>query len=216
MDVRFFIDTGEVEHVREAVESGVVQAVASNPQKLVATNKTREKFIEEVRQFTEVPIAVQAIKTTAPEIVQEAMYLSGLSKNVVVKIATNQEGIKAIIELVPQGVLTNSTLMFSPSQALVAGLAGSPYISPFVGRARDNAADGIRELAEMRRLYDAWGIKTKIIAASIKDVRQAIDSIFAGVDAVAIPYKVFKDLFTHPLTRDGFDKFVEHWTTMVE
>ena len=208
MDIRLSIDSGDIEEIKEAIDSGVVQGVATNPNKLALSRKSREEIIEEIRKFSEVPIAVMAVKTTTEEIIKEATYLSGLSKNIAVKIATNQQGIKAITELAPRGILTNATLIFSASQALMAGLAGSAYISPFVGRARDTGADGISVLAEVRRIYDTYGIKSKVIAASIKDVRQVIDSILVGADMVAVPYKVFKEMFIHPLTREGLDKFL--------
>ena len=214
MDVRLFIDSGDIDEIREAIESGVVQGVATNPNKLALAGISRESIIEKIRKFTDGPIAVQSIKTKAQEIIKEVEYLSGLSKNIAVKIATDQEGVKAIKELAPKGIWTNSTLIFSAAQALMAGLAGSPFISPFIGRARDHGSDGIALLREIRSIYDSYGIKSKVIAASIKDVRQVIDSIIAGADMVAVPYKVFKDMFTHPLTKEGLGQFLADWAKM--
>ena len=214
MNPRLFIDSGDIEEIREAMESGIIYGMATNPNKLSMAGITRERIIEQIRRFTDGPIAVQSVSTTAPEIVKEAEYLSGLNKNIAVKIVSSQEGIKAVSQLAPEGIWTNATLIFSASQALAAGLAGSPFISPFVGRARDNGTDGITLLSEIRAIYDSYGIESKVIAASIKDVRQLIESVLAGADMVAIPYKVFKDLFTHPLTQSGLDQFLSDWSKM--
>ncbi len=208
MDVRLFIDSSNVEEVREAVESGIVGGVATNPNKCRLSGKSVEKVVEEIRKFFDGPISVQALGKTAGELIERAKELNKLSKNLAIKIPTNQEGIKAVKELVAQGIATNATLIFNPAQGLAAGLAGSPLISPFVGRARAVGGDGIETIAQIRKMYDRYQISTKIIAASIKDVGQVIDSIIAGADMVAVPYGVFKDVFRHPLTEEGIKNFI--------
>jgi transaldolase len=129
----------------------------------------------------------------------------------------NRIGLPAIRPLVADGVRTNATLLFNPAQALLAGQAGSPYISPFIGRARMVGSDGIEAIAQIRRLYDAWGIdRTLIIGASIKDVQQAIDVILAGAHCIAVPFAVFSGMMDHPLTERGFELFAAEFTQVTE
>lgn len=126
-----------------------------------------------------------------------------------VKVVADKTGLPAIKPLVAEGVRTNATLIFNPAQALMAGLAGSPFISPFIGRARMAGSDGIDEIARMRELYDAWDItETCIIGASIKDVEQAIEVVLAGAHAVAVPFAVFEAMMAHPLTEQGYAGFM--------
>jgi TalC/MipB family fructose-6-phosphate aldolase len=132
-----------------------------------------------------------------------------MGPHVAVKVTANKVGLTALKQLVPEGVQTNATLIFNPAQALLAGLAGSPFISPFVGRAKMAGADGIAAVRQMRQMYDAWDIRhTRIIGASIKDVEQVIQVILAGAHCVAIPFPVFEAMMSHPATAHGLEKFL--------
>ena len=208
---RMFLDTADIGEIRDAVGTGIVDGVATNPEKLKLAGLGREEVIEQIRSFFDGPIAVEAVGVTADEIEKEALRLSGLSSAVAVKIPANYEGIKAVSRLAPQGVLTNATLIFNPGQGLAAGLARSPFISPFVGRARMAGHDGISTIGDIRRCYDAFGIDTCIIAASIKDVQQVIESIKAGAHSVAVTYPVFRAMLSHPATEAGIQGFQEDW-----
>lgn len=208
IQLRLFIDSADVEEIREAIKSGVVAGIAVNPGKVAQTKRPLSEIVSEIRQFFDGPMSVQGIAEKADDIVQEAQRLNKLSHSLVIKVPVNKEGIKAIKTLVPLGVKTNATLIFSPTQGLVAGLANSPFISPFVGRATDIAFDGIGVIRQIRSLYDKYNISTKIIAASIKNAKQVVDSIIAGADMVAVPFQVFESLFHHPLTVKGIEQFV--------
>jgi len=208
---RLFLDTADVEQIREAVKTGIVDGVATNPEKLKLAGIEPRDAVSEIRSFFDGPIALEAIGSTAEELEESALNLSELSSDIAVKIPANYEGLKAISKLVPQGVATNATLIFNPGQGLAAGLAGSPFISPFVGRARMAGQDGISTIADIRRCYDAFGIASCIIAASIKDVRQVIESIKAGAHAVAVTYPVFRAMMNHPATEAGMQGFLEDW-----
>lgn len=213
IQLRLFIDTAEVEEIREAVKTGVVAGIAMNPGKIAQTGRKTEEIVSEIREFFAGPISVQGIDEKAEDIVKEAKRLAKLSHDIVIKVPVNEEGIKAIRELVPLGVKTNATLIFSPTQGLLAGLANSPFISPFVGRATDVGGDGIETISQIKTLFQQYDISTKIIAASIKNVKQVVDSIIAGADMVAVPWGVLKSMFYHPLTAEGIEKFVSAWRT---
>lgn len=205
---RLFIDTAELEEIRAAVATGLVNGVATNPNKIAQSGKTYRQVLDEIREVFDGPVAFQAMGGTTREIMEHAREIHAMDPLLAVKIVANETGIPAIAPLVAEGVRTNATLMFNPAQALMAGLAGSTYISPFVGRARMTGSDGIEAIARMRRLYDAWGIeKTIIVGASIKDVQQVIDVILAGAHAVAVPYSVFRGMMDHPLTERGVEGF---------
>lgn len=205
---RIFLDTAELAEIKDAVSTGLVDGIATNPNKIALSGKTYRQVLDEIRQFFKGPIAFQAMGNTTEEIIKHALEIHKMDPLLAVKVVANRIGMPAIKPLVAEGVRTNTTLMFNPTQALLAGLAGSPFISPFIGRARMVGGDGIAEIAEMRKLYDAWGItKTLIIGASIKDVKQVIDVILAGAHCVAVPYAVFVAMMEHPLTELGYQHF---------
>lgn len=208
LQLRLFIDSADVDEIRKTVKSGVVAGLAMNPGKIAQTKRPLPEIVSEIREFFDGPMSVQGIAEKADDIVQEAQELNKLSDNLVIKVPVNIEGIKAIKILVPLGVKTNATLIFSPTQGLVAGLANSPFISPFVGRATDIGHDGIETIRQIKILFQQYNISTKIIAASIKNVKQVVDSIIAGADMVAVPPAVFQSMFYHPLTAEGIEKFV--------
>ena len=207
MKFRIFLDTVDTGEIRDAVSTGIVAGIATNPNKMALAGKNYEEVVSEITSFFEGPIAVEAISACADDIVIEAQKLSKLGPNMAIKIPANKEGIKAISRLVPMGINTNATLIFSPAQALAAGLAGSPFISPFIGRATNYGHNGIELFKDIRAIYDAYSIKSIVIAASIKNIRDAINAVIAGADSLALTYEVFEQLFQHPLTDIGIKDF---------
>ncbi|NLG24291.1 MAG: fructose-6-phosphate aldolase [Clostridiales bacterium] len=214
MSYRIFLDTADVSQIRDAVSTGIVAGIATNPNKMARAGRRYEDVVAEIRTFFDGPIAVEAISTETDAIVAEALQLSNMAKNLAIKIPATKQGIAAISRLVPQGVTTNATLIFNPGQALAAGLAGSPFISPFIGRAQRYGADGLAIFRDIRRVYDALGIKTCVIAASIRQVRDAIDAVIAGADSLALTYEVFCQLFEHPLTDWGIEAFARDYRSI--
>jgi transaldolase len=209
---RIFLDTAELREIKEAVETGLVDGVATNPNKIAQSGKSYREVLDEIREVFDGPIAFQAMGATTEDIIRHALDIHKMDPGLAVKVAADKTGLPAIRPLVAEGVRTNATLIFNPAQALLAGLAGSPFISPFVGRARMTGSDGIEAIARMRELYDAWGIKdTCIIGASIKDVEQVIDVILAGAHSVAVPYVVFQGMMSHPLTAQGLAHFASEF-----
>ena len=212
MAYRIFLDTADIGEIRDAVSTGIVAGIATNPNKIAQTGRKYEAVVEEISSFFEGPIAVEAVSATCADIVPEAERLSKLGPSIAEKIPANKEGIKAVSILVPRGIITNATLIFNPGQALAAGLAGSPFISPFIGRVTACGYDGIQLFREIRSIYDAYGIKSVVIAASIKNVRDAVEAVLAGADSLALTFEVFEQLFYHPLTDIGIANFLEDYT----
>lgn len=214
MDYRIFLDTANVDEIRDAVSTGIVAGIATNPNKMAQVGRKYEDVVAEIRSFFDGPIAVEAISTRSEDIVEEALRLSAMAKNIVIKIPANKEGIRAISRLVPQGVVTNATLIFNPGQALAAGLAGSPFISPFIGRSTYYGQNGLTLFEDIRAIYDAYDIHSVVIAASIKNVRDAIDAVRAGADSLALTYEIFNQLFSHYLTEQGIEKFTADYNAI--
>ena len=212
---RIFIDTADVAQIKEAVSTGLVDGVATNPQKVAESGKSYRQVVEGIRKFFAGPIAVQAVGHSVEEICACARRLHQIDPLLAIKITANRNGLAAVKILVPEGVRTNATLMFNPMQALLAGLAGSPFISPFVGRANMAGFDGIANIRKMRQLLDAFELRnTCLIAASLKDVDQVIESILAGAHAVAVTFPIFEAMCEHPLTTDGLESFIKNYQTI--
>jgi transaldolase len=204
---RIFIDTANLEELKEAVSTGIVDGIATNPEKIAATGKGYREVVSAIREFYKGPIAVQSMGKTASEITEHALKLHSMDSNLAVKVTCNMEGIKAIGELVPKGVRTNCTLIYSPSQGLAAGLARSTFVSPFIGRSEMAGYDGIELIRKIRNMYDSYGIDTCIVAASIKSVRQVTESVLAGAHAIAVTWPVFTQMIHHPMTEHGYRGF---------
>lgn len=214
MAYRLFLDTANVREIEDALSTGIVDGIATNPNKMAQVGRKYEDVIKDIRSIFDGPVAVEAISTKAEDIVEEAQRLSAMSKNMVIKIPGNKEGIKAISKLVPLGVLTNCTLIANPGQALAAGLAGSPFISPFISRVDYMGHDGMQLFRDVRKMYDFYKIQSCVISASIKNCYDAIQSIIAGADAIAITYEVFNQLFEHPVTAQGIERFTADYNSV--
>jgi transaldolase len=206
---RVFLDCADVREIEQAMRSGVLSGIATNSSKVAEMGKTVEAVYREIRSIFDGPVAVQAVGGTAEELIRHARQLDGLGPNTVVKIPTTGEGVRAISQLVREGIQTNATLIFRPSQALAAALAGTPIISPFIGRANDMGLDGVETIAKIRKVYDAFGLDPLVIAASVRTVEQVVESIIAGADSVAVRYEIFVEMLNHPLTDVGLAQFME-------
>ena len=213
--LRIVLDTADVSQIKDAVSTGLIDAIATNPSKVAQAGKSYRQVVEEIRKFFEGLIMVQAVGETTEEICDCARRLHQIDPLLMIKITANKMGLAAVKIVVPEGVRTNATLIFNPTQALLAGLAGSTSVSVFVGRARMCGYDGIETIRKVRQLFDAFELKdTDIAACSIKDVEQVIDSIIAGAHIVAVPLNVFEAMCEHPLTNNGLDAFIEDYKTI--
>lgn len=214
MDYRIFLDTADVRQIEEALKTGIIAGIATNPNKMATVGRKYEDVIKDIRTIFDGPIAVEALSRKSEDIIEEAQRLVQIADNLVVKVPVNTEGIKAISTLVPMGINTNATLIFQPGQALAAGLAGSPFISPFISRATYVGQDGLDLFRKIRKIYDFYKIDSVVIAASIRNANDAIESILAGADSLALTYEVFEQLMHHPLTEEGIDRFIRDYSTV--
>jgi len=214
--MKLFIDTANVDDIREANELGVICGVTTNPS-LIA--KEGRDFIEVVKEITSIvdgPISAEVISLEADGMVKEAEELIKKinNKNLVIKLPMCAEGLKACKRLTAMGVKTNVTLIFSAAQALLAAKAGATFVSPFVGRVDDIDWDGISLISEIAEMFAIHGIQSEIISASIRTARQATESAMAGAHIATVPYKVIKQMIEHPLTKAGIEKFLKDWETV--
>ncbi len=212
--MKLFIDTANVDEIKLANELGVISGVTTNPS-LVA--KEGRDFVEVVKEITEIvngPISAEVISMQAEEMVKEAneLYQTINNDNLVIKIPMCAEGLKATKQLTEKGIKTNVTLIFSTAQALLAAEAGATYVSPFVGRLDDIGYEGIDLVKDIVEIFRKYGIKTKIIAASIRSSTHVIEVARAGSDIATVPYKIIESMIRHPLTDNGIQRFLSDWT----
>jgi transaldolase len=207
--MKFFIDTGMVEEIKEAANWGIIDGVTTNPSLIAKTGRTQSDVIKEICSLINGPISAEVISTDKEGMLKEASEIAKWHDNVVIKLPLTVDGIAACKNLTEQGVKTNITLCFSPNQALLAAKAGATYISPFIGRLDDNGHDGMALIEEIRTIYDNYGYQTQILAASIRHATHVRDAALVGADVITAPYKVIKSLYGHPLTDNGLEAFLK-------
>ena len=209
--MKFFIDTANIEEIKKAWELGVINGVTTNPS-LISKEKTEPvALFKEICAIVDGPISAEVIGTKADEMVKEAENLVKIHENIVVKIPMIEEGLKAVKRLTAAGIKTNVTLIFSPSQALLAAKAGATYVSPFVGRLDDISHNGMDIVADIQTIYKNYDFDTEIIVASIRNPLHVIEAALIGADIATIPYSVIGQLIKHPLTDIGLEKFLKDW-----
>lgn len=206
--MEFFLDTGIVEEIREAVQLGIVDGVTTNPSLIAKTGRKQEDVIKEICGIIDGPISAEVIATDFTGMIKEGEELSKIHKNVVIKLPLTEAGIAACKHFSDKKIKTNVTLCFSVNQALLAAKAGATYISPFVGRLDDIGQSGNDLLAEIRSLYDIYGFQTKILAASIRHPAHVREAALLGADVGTMPLNVVKALYKHPLTDKGLEAFL--------
>ena len=210
--MEFFIDTANLDEIREINKWGILSGVTTNPS-LIAKEGDVD-FKEVISQITEIvpgPISAEVISTDAEGMIEEARDLAEIAENIVVKIPMTSEGMKAVSTLSKEGIKTNVTLVFSANQALIAAKSGATYVSPFIGRLDDIGHDGMQVVRDISEMFSTYGLDTKIIAASIRHPRHVLLSAKAGSDIATVPYDVLKKMIKHPKTEEGIDKFLADW-----
>lgn len=206
-----FIDTANINEIKEALSWGVIDGVTTNPTLVAKENRPVEELLKEICFLVSGPISAEAISQDSKGMVEEARQLSKIAKNIVVKIPLIKEGLKAVKVLSLEGIKTNVTLCFSPSQALLAAKAGADYISPFIGRLDDISQVGMDLIREIKQIYSNYGFKTKIIVASIRNPLHVVDAALIGADIATVPFAVIEQLIKHPLTDIGVQRFLEDY-----
>lgn len=212
--MEFFLDTANIEEIREINSLGVISGVTTNPSLIAKEKGDLEKTLREIASIVDGPISGEVIGSGHKEMVKEGKMLSKIHKNIVIKIPMTYDGLKAVKELTGLGIKTNVTLIFSSSQALLAARAGATYVSPFLGRVDDIGWNGLSLVKEIKEIFTFHNIQTKIIAASIRNPIHVIESARGGADIGTVPPSVIKQLIKHPLTDIGIKKFEEDWKSI--
>jgi transaldolase len=210
--MKFFIDTADLSEIKEANEMGVLDGVTTNPSLMKkAGNVNFHEHIYRICEIVDGDVSAEVTATDYAGILAEGRTLARIHKNVVVKVPLILEGIKAIKTFTGEGIRTNCTLCFSPTQALIAAKAGATYISPFVGRLDDISTNGMDLIRQIVTIYKNYGLKTQVLAASIRHPMHVVESAMAGAHVGTMPLSVIKSLLTHPLTENGLAKFLSDW-----
>ncbi|MGD8426607.1 MAG: fructose-6-phosphate aldolase [Balneolaceae bacterium] len=210
--MKFFIDTADLDEIREANELGVLDGVTTNPSLCAKIGVADfEGHISKICNIVEGDVSAEVVSTEYEDIMAEARHLAAIADNVVVKVPLIKDGIKAIRSLSDEGIRTNCTLCFSATQALLAAKAGATYISPFIGRLDDISDDGMQLIADVVTIYDNYGYETEVLAASIRHPMHVLESARLGADVATMPLKVIDQLLQHPLTDRGLEKFLADW-----
>lgn len=211
--MKIFIDTANIDEIRDAATLGVIDGVTTNPSLIAKEGKKLEDVIGEICALVDGPISgeIKATTTKWEDMVAEGKEIAKFHKNMVVKIPMTKDGLIAVKELTKLGIKTNVTLVFSVNQALLAAKAGATFVSPFVGRLDDISEDGLQLIYDIVNVFTNYDIKTEIIAASIRHPMHAVECAKAGADIATIPYKVIMQMIKHPLTDQGIEKFVNDY-----
>ncbi len=209
--MKFFIDTAKIEEIKEAASLGILDGVTTNPSLVSKTGKDFRKLLDEILEIVDGPVSAEVIATDYEGIVKEGKDLSKIHRNIVVKVPLIREGLKAVKTLSEEGVKTNVTLCFSPSQALLAAKAGASYISPFVGRLDDISTNGMDLISQIVQIYRNYSYETEVLVASIRHPLHLVEAALMGADVCTMPFDVINKLFNHPLTDVGLDKFLNDW-----
>ncbi|QVK21515.1 fructose-6-phosphate aldolase [Mycoplasmatota bacterium] len=205
--MKLFIDTANIEEIREVAEMGVVCGVTTNPSLIAKEGRDLVEVIKEISGLVDGPISGEVMSDDHLGMIEEAEVISKIHKNIVVKIPMTQEGLKAVKVLSKRNIKTNVTLVFSATQALLASRAGATYVSPFVGRLDDISHDGIELVSQIADIYEIHQINTEIISASIRNPNHVIESALAGANIATVPYRILMQCLKHPLTDKGIEKF---------
>ncbi|UCE91015.1 MAG: fructose-6-phosphate aldolase [Methanobacteriota archaeon] len=209
--MKIFIDTANIEHIREVNSWGILDGVTTNPSLVAKEGLEFEGVLREICSIVDGDISAEAVSMNSEEMIEEARGLSKMHRNVVVKIPMTSEGLKAVKVLSAEGVRTNVTLVFSANQALMAAKAGATYVSPFVGRLDDINHTGMDLVRDIVEIFGLHGFETQVIAASIRHPLHVTEAALAGAHVATIPYEVLKKMLRHNLTDVGIDKFLKDW-----
>lgn len=207
--MKFFIDTANIDEIRDANEMGVICGVTTNPSLIAKEGRDFKQVIAEIASIVDGPISgeVKATTVNAEGMIAEGKEIAKIHKNMVVKIPMTKEGLKACKELTAKGIKTNITLVFTANQALLAARAGAAYVSPFLGRLDDISQAGIDLIRDITEIFSLYGLDTQVIAASIRNPVHVTDCALAGADIATVPYNVIMQMVKHPLTDQGIAKF---------
>jgi transaldolase len=210
--MKLFIDTGSLVEIQKAADLGVLDGVTTNPS-LIAKEGNIDFFtrISDICKLVKGPVSAEVVSTDKDGMLKEAEKLIKIAENITIKLPTIPEGVKACKVLADRGIKVNMTLVFQPLQALIVAKAGATFVSPFLGRLDDIGQDGMQVVREIRQIYNNYGYKTQILAASIRSPLHLVQAAMIGSDVATVPYKVIEEMLDHPLTQNGLKRFLEDW-----
>ncbi len=209
--MKFFLDTANVDEIREATSLGLIDGVTTNPSLIAKEGRPFEEVIHEICEIVQGPVSAEVVATEADAMIEEGRRIAAIHEHVVVKCPLIRAGIKATRALSDEGIRVNVTLCFSPTQALLAAKAGAAYISPFVGRLDDISYDGMELIQQIMLIYENYGFATEVLVASIRHPKHILEAALMGADVATIPFKAFDAMFNHPLTDQGLAAFLADW-----
>jgi len=209
--MKFFLDTANIDEIRSAAEYGLIDGVTTNPSLISKEGRSFKEVIREIAGIVDGPISAEVVSTDAAGMLAEAYDLAKIHENIVIKIPMVKEGMKALKQLSADGIRTNVTLVFSPSQALVAAKLGATYVSPFVGRLDDVSHVGMELIGDLVRIFDNYSFQTQILVASCRHPLHIRDAALLGAHVATMPYGVLEQLLKHPLTDIGLERFLKDW-----
>jgi transaldolase len=209
--MKFFIDTANINEIREAQSLGILDGVTTNPSLIAKEGKPFKATILEICNAVDGPVSVEVTATDAAGMIAQGREFAGWHKNAVIKLPTTREGVKACKALSDGGIKTNLTLCFSPTQALIVAKAGATYVSPFVGRLDDIGHEGMELIRQIIVIYQNYDFPTQVLVASIRHPLHVVDAALAGAHVATIPWKVLDQMFNHPLTDKGLAAFLKDW-----
>lgn len=209
--MQFFLDTAEMKEIETGLEWGLVDGITTNPSLIAKAGRPYLKTVQEIARLVPGPVSGEVLATEYEEILTQGRTLAGLAENVVVKVPLIPAGLRAVATFAQEGIKTNVTLCFSAAQALIAAKAGATYISPFVGRLDDVGEDGMELIDKVVTIYQNFDYQTKVLVASVRHPIHVVQSAMLGADVATLPFKVLEQLYKHPLTDAGLDKFLADW-----
>ena len=209
--MKFFLDSANMEEIKQAWDMGVIAGLTTNPSLVAKEGTDFHELLRAVTEIVDGPISAEVIALDAEGMIREARELAAIHENIVVKIPMTEAGLRAVKSLSALKIKTNVTLVFTANQALLAACAGASYVSPFLGRLDDISENGLRLLEDICEIFRLHGLETQIIAASIRNPVHVTESARIGADIATIPFGVLRQLFRHPLTDVGIEKFLEDW-----
>ncbi len=209
--MQLYLDTANIQEIREAAGWGVISGVTTNPSLIAKERRDFRAVVKEITEIVPGPISAEVLSENADDMIPEARELARIAPNVVIKIPMTKEGLKAVRVLSKEGVKTNVTLVFSASQGLLACLAGATYVSPFVGRLDDVSNEGMEVVTDLVMMIENYGFDTKVIAASIRHPMHVVAAARASAHIATVPFKVLEQMLHHPLTDIGLKRFQEDW-----
>ncbi|PSL19347.1 fructose-6-phosphate aldolase [Shimia abyssi] len=209
--MKFFVDTAEVEEIRDLLDTGLLDGVTTNPSLIAKSGRDFKEVIAEICALTDNPVSAEVAALDTNGMIAEGEHLASIASNVVVKLPLTMDGLRACAHFKRVGIHTNVTLCFSVNQALLAAKSGATYVSPFIGRLDDINLDGGALIRDIRTIYDNFGLETEIIAASIRSANHVSEAALAGSDIATIPPGVIRTLSHHPLTNSGVAQFLKDW-----